>query len=414
MTSKMLAKNARWPRFDDKIFASAQRAKEAIKNYGKENVIDSTLGALYDDEGNIVAFDSVYDSLEKMDRALIASYAPIAGTDSYQKNVIDLCFGDYNPKAHIRALATPGGTGAVRHAIWSFAGKDDPVICPDWYWPPYKLICDEFDRNFLTYKLFTDDFTFNIKAFEKAFRKNLKDKKRILAIFNTPANNPTGYSLADEEWDEVLDIVKDEAKDPKKKITLLVDVAYMEFAGNGEQKKFFKKFENLPENIFIVIAYSMSKAYTAYGMRSGAAIGISSNEDIADDFYYSLLHANRANWSNGNHGAMEILSQLNENGEMRKSYEKDLDIYKNILNNRAQAFIKASQEVGLEILPYFGGFFISIPIENSEKIADDLEKENLFLIANKNGLRFAVCAVSEEKCSKAPRIIKKVIDSYKK
>src|SRR5699024_1615093 len=188
------------------------------------------------------------------------------------------------------------------------------------------------------------------------------------------------------------------------KITLLVDVAYMEFAGNGEQKKFFKKFENLPENIFIVIAYSMSKAYTAYGMRSGAAIGISSNEDIADDFYYSLLHANRANWSNGNHGAMEILSQLNENGEMRKSYEKDLDIYKNILNNRAQAFIKASKEVGLEILPYFGGFFISIPIENSENIADDLEKENLFLIANKNGLRFAVCAVSEEKCSKAPRI----------
>lgn len=410
----MLAKNARWPRFDDKIFAAAQRAKEAIKKYGKDMVIDSTLGALYDDEGNIVTFDSVYDSLEKMDRGLIASYAPIAGTDSYQKNVIDLCFGDYKPDAYLRAVATPGGTGAVRHAIWSFLDRGDSVICPDWYWPAYKLICDEFERDFVTYKLFTDDYRFNLGAFEKAFRDKLKKNKRILAIFNTPANNPTGYSLTDDEWDQVLAIVKDCAKDDKKKITLLVDVAYMEFAGNGSQKKFFKKFESLPANVFIFVAFSMSKAYTAYGMRSGAAIGISSNEEVVEDFYYSLTHANRANWSNGNHAAMEILSELNENEDKKISYQEDLDKYRAILEDRAQAFIDASKEVGLEILPYFGGFFISLPIENSEELAQALEEKNLFLIANKNGLRFGVCAVAKDKCAKAPKIIKEVIDSYKK
>ena len=35
----------------------------------------------------------------------------------------------------------------------------------------------------------------------------------------------------------------------------------------------------------------MSKGFTAYGMRMGAAIGISSNEDIAEEFYFSLLHS---------------------------------------------------------------------------------------------------------------------------
>lgn len=412
MTSEMLAKNARWPKFDDKIFAAAKRAKEAIKTYGKDKVIDSTLGALHDDEGNIVAFDSVFDNLEKMDRSLIASYAPIAGTIDFQKNVIDICFGDYKPEGFIKAVATPGGTGAVRHAIWSFAGEKDIVICPDWYWPPYKLICDEFKRNFNTYNLFDKDYKFNIEAFEKAFRDGLKERDRIVSIFNTPANNPTGYSLSDEEWDQVLDIVKDEGKNNKKKITLLVDVAYMEFAGRGEEKKFFKKFENLPENIFIFIAFSMSKAYTAYGMRSGAAIGISSSEEVIEDFYYSLMHANRANWSNGNHSAMEILSRLNEDPEKKKAYEKELNKYKLLLEERAKAFIEASREVKLPILPYFGGFFISLPVKNSETIAAKLEEKNLFLIPNKNGLRFAVCAVSKEKCAKAPKIIKEVIESF--
>ncbi|MDD7306521.1 MAG: aminotransferase class I/II-fold pyridoxal phosphate-dependent enzyme [Peptoniphilaceae bacterium] len=414
MTSDMLAQNARWPKFDDKIFAAAKRASDAINLYGKEKVIDSTLGALYDDDGNIVAFDSVYKCLENMDRSLIASYAPIEGTIEFQKNVIDVCFGKYKPQAYIRAVATPGGTGAVRHGIWSFTGEDDPVICHDWYWPSYELICDEFKRNFVTYELFDEKYKFNIKAFEKTFRKELRKKDRLLAIFNTPANNPTGYSLSDDEWDRVLEIVLDEAKNKNKKITLLLDVAYMEYAGSGEQKKFFTKFQNLPDNIFILIAFSMSKAYTAYGMRSGAAIGLSSNEDIVDDFYYSLSHANRANWSNGNHSAMEILTKLNEDKDMEKSYLEDLNKYRAMLEGRARAFIESSKEVGLEILPYFGGFFISIPAENSEKISSLLEEKNIFIIANKNGLRFAVCAVSKDKCRKTPRIIKEVMDSIKK
>lgn len=414
MTIQMTASNARWPKEDDAIFASAARAKEAIQKYGKENVIDSTLGALYHDDGNIVALDSVFDTLHSMDNSLIASYALIAGGKNYQDNVVDRLFEGHKPDAHIRVVATPGGTGAVRHGIWSYAGEGDYVICPDWYWKPYESMCDEFNRKFLTYKLFDDKYKFNIKAFEETFTSCLKKRNRILSIINSPANNPTGYSLSNQEWDDLLEIVKREAEDENKRITLLIDVAYIEYAGNGEQKEFFEKFSNLPENIFVMVAYSMSKAYTAYGMRSGAAVGISSNEEIAEEFYYSLSHANRSNWSNGNHSAMEILVQLNENEEKRANYLAELKKYKEMLKNRADSFIEEAEKQGLEMIPYFGGFFISIPVENSKKIAEELEKENLFLIANKNGLRFAVCAVSQEKCKKSPKIIKAAIDKINK
>lgn len=38
----------------------------------------------------------------------------------------------------------------------------------------------------------------------------------------------------------------------------------------------------------------------------------------------------------------------------------------------------------------------------------------MFIVANENGLRFAVCAVSEEKCKISPRLIKDAIDIVNK
>ena len=35
----------------------------------------------------------------------------------------------------------------------------------------------------------------------------------------------------------------------------------------------------------------------------------------------------------------------------------------------------------------------------------------MYIVANKEGLRFAVCAVSEEKCKISPKIIKEVMDN---
>lgn len=410
MTSDMLASHAQWPREEDPIFEKAGRAKEAIRLKGREEIIDSTLGALYQDDGKLVTLKTVYDDLKNMKNEDIASYAPIAGSKDFQENVIDLCFGDYRPDTYIRALQTPGGTGAVRNCLRTFAGPGDVVICPDRYRKPYQTICQEFGSDFRTFKLFTEDYTFNLEAFEKAFRGTLKERDRIVVILNTPANNPTGYSLSDEERDGLLKIVLDEAKNGEKKIALLVDVAYMEFAGDGEQKAFFKKFSRLPSNVFVQIAYSMSKAFTAYGMRSGAAIGLSSDRETIEDFYFSLSHTNRCNRSNGNHAAMNIAVDLNTNPEKKAAYRKELAFYKDLLQKRAEAFIGEARKVDLLMVPYFGGFFISLPCQRPQEVADILEEAGLYLISNPNGLRFAICAVSEEKCRLAPRLIKEAID----
>ena len=76
-----------------------------------------------------------------------------------------------------------------------------------------------------------------------------------------------------------IDIIKEATAGTDKTVTLLLDVAYIDYAGEKEEvRKIFKKLSNLPANILSIVAYSMSKGFTLYGQRTGAMIGVSSSK----------------------------------------------------------------------------------------------------------------------------------------
>lgn len=378
----------------DLAFSINAKVKAAQAKFGKENVINAVLGTLADDEGNIIALDSFYKRLETMDRGLIASYAPIEGEKAFRETVLDLLFEDNRPAAYMEVVSTPGGTGAIRNGIFSYADIGDPVICHDYFWQPYQKMCIEFDRDFRTYNFFTKDFKFDLASYKACQDEALKDHDRMVSIINSPGNNPTGYSLSDEEWDEVIKISK-EAVEKGKKITLIIDVAYIEFAGDGEQKKFFKKFEGLPENLMVLVAFSMSKAYTAYGLRSGAVVGISSSKEEIEDFKDAMAASARCNWSNGVHAPQLILVELAKD-ENKGEYDKELASLKAMLKERADVFVKEAADHKINIIPYFGGFFAFVPSARAFEITEKLEKENIFTIPSAKGIRIALCATNKK------------------
>ncbi len=408
---RMTAEHSQWPIVNDPIFEIASRAKAAQAKFGRENVINATLGAITDDAGNLVCFDTVYRLYKNLPDALIAGYATIEGQADFLTAIEKACFAQYRPQGFIRSVATPGGTGGIKHAVWNYTNAGDDILVADWFWSPYRTIAEEGGRGLRTFRLFNERGGFDIEDFEAQYTKLLEEQKRAVVIINTPAHNPTGYSLSDEEWDQVLAILKKLSQDPENKLILVVDTAYIDFAGQGtDQRAFFKKFENLPQNLFAMIAFSMSKGYTMYGQRSGALIGISSCEDIAEDFFYACLHASRANWSNGTRGAQELLIALDKDAEKLAAYEQERNEWKNILQKRAAAFVKSADEVGLEILPYRDGFFTTIPYHHPKKLVEKLTEKNMFCVALQKGVRFAICAVDENVCAKSPAIIKSATD----
>ena len=62
-------------------------------------------------------------------------------------------------------------------------------------------------------------------------------------------------------------------------------MAYLDFAGDAKEvRAFLPKLENLPHNLLPLIAFSMSKSYTMYGMRCGALLCMSPDKAIVDEF----------------------------------------------------------------------------------------------------------------------------------
>lgn len=56
--------------------------------------------------------------------------------------------------------------------------------------------------------MFNDQDGFNVEGMEDGLRELLEKQKQVLLLLNTPANNPTGYSMTKEEMDKVVDVLK--------------------------------------------------------------------------------------------------------------------------------------------------------------------------------------------------------------
>ena len=186
--------------------------------------------------------------------------------------------------------------------------------------------------------------------------------------------------------------------DAGKKISLLVDIAYIDFAGEkNSTRAFMKKFSDLPENLFVMIAFSMSKSFTFYGQRTGALIGISSNEKIIDEFKDVCKYSNRAVWSNINRGAQALLVKLNSDKDLQAVYEAERNELYQTVKRRADVFVEEAKSCGLRIVPYKGGFFIAVPAENPAAVCQKLRDDLIFAVPLKLGIRVAACSISFEK-----------------
>lgn len=396
----------------DKLFGVSSRAKERIAEIGKENVIDSTIGVLLNDEGKLVVLDSVMEAIRALSPEDYAAYAPILGTPAYLESVKKAVFLDEMPEnTYLEACYTPGGTGAIRNAISGYTQPGDKILTSDWHWNPYKLVAKELGREVATYTLFDEENKFNAPSFSEKLGEILADQDEIVIIINTPAHNPTGYTFTEEDWNQALDAV---SRYPEKKIALVVDIAYLDFSGDAKEYRFFlKKLVGLPQNILPLIAFSASKGYTMYGMRCGALLCMAPTAEIAKEFKDVMSVECRASWSNGNRAAMTVLSSILENPELKKRVDDERESYLKILRARGEIFKAEAAKAGLATCPYDSGFFVTIPCENPEKVGETLQSFNIFTIPLGPGIRVSVASNTEEECRRMPAKIKEAIELCK-
>ncbi|MBR3787533.1 MAG: aminotransferase class I/II-fold pyridoxal phosphate-dependent enzyme [Firmicutes bacterium] len=407
MSEYILARgNGRTIPHEDKIFGISNRAKAMIAEKGADKVINATIGSLLDDNGDLVVLSSVDEVFKHLSPKDYADYAPIGGIAPFKEAVQKAAFGVHQPKGFTEAVATPGGTGSLRNVISNYSDGGDKVLTSDWHWAPYNTIAGEIGRSIDTFEFFTPERTFNTESFRAKVNELLGAQESLVIIMNTPAHNPTGYSLTLEDWDDVVAVLT-EAAECGKAIALVVDAAYIDFAGDEEEyRRFLPKLENLPVNVISIVAYSLSKTYTLYGTRCGAMICVAKTQEIADEFKRVCEYSSRGSWSNSAKVAQVILSRIYGDPGLLERVNEERAHYRDMLIARGRAFEEAAHEAGLETVPFDAGFFISIPCEDPDAISAELEKQGLFIVPLAKGLRVSVASISEEKCRKLPAMIK--------
>ncbi|MCI7611439.1 MAG: aminotransferase class I/II-fold pyridoxal phosphate-dependent enzyme [Selenomonadaceae bacterium] len=381
----------------DVIFGASAACAEAVKEHGADKVTNATIGAIMGEDEKLACIPTMEKVFHQLPIADAIAYAPIAGLPGYLETVIDLTFADNKPEGYLAAVATAGGTGAIHHAIVNYTEAGDQVLTSDWFWGTYNVLCQEQGRTLTTYQLFDENQNYNLQALAAKLEELFAKQDSLLLIINTPAHNPTGYSLSEADWTGVLDLCKKYAAEGKK-VNLLVDIAYIDYAGEkNECRRFMKQFSNLPENIFTMFAFSMSKGYTMYGQRTGAIIGLSASKELVDEFVDVAKYSSRATWSNINRGAMSVLNAIQQDAGLLADFEAEREALYEVIRDRAAIFMQEAKECGLNALPYKAGFFLSIPAKDSKAVCDELHKDLIFAVPLKAGVRIAVCSVPKQK-----------------
>lgn len=393
----------------DTVFTIVKKAKEDKAKSGEDAVVDATIGSLYDEEGKLVALDSVFASLKNLDNRVLAAYAAsFTGNEDFKDRVYQWVLNG-NSHLHHEIIATPGGTGAVAMTIQECLDAGQTVILPEIAWGSYNLMAQMNNLQVETYSLFEGDH-FNVDSFKRTCQAVMAKQNKLVVVINDPCHNPTGYSLTREEWNEVIAFLNECSQ--THSVVLLNDIAYIDYAyGQKQAKEYFSVFDQISENIVVVVAFSLSKSMTSYGLRCGAAIIMGQKEEAVQELKIVFEKDARATWSNINNGAMATFVDVMDHH--LEAYDQERLHYVSLLKERSDIFVKEAEEVGLKHYPYKEGFFVTLSMDNQtrDKYHEALMENHIYTVKVNLGIRVAVCSLSVDKIKGLAKKMKEILDT---
>ena len=338
----------------DTVFTIVAKAKEAKEKYGADQVVDATIGSLYNEEGQLVALDSVFNSLKNLDNKVLAKYAAsFTGNPTFRQKAYDWVL-DGNSHLEHEVVATPGGTGAVSMTIQECLDEGQTVILPEIAWGSYALMAQMHNLEMAKYSLFEGDH-FNIASFKETCLETMKKQNKLVIVINDPCQ--------------------------------------------------------ISDNVIVVVSFSLSKSMTSYGLRCGAAIILGQKKEAVNQVKIVFEKNARATWSNINNGAMEtFVDVLDNHGE---EYDQERLKYVHLLKERGDIFTTEADEVGLKYYSYKEGFFVTLAMDNEtrDKYHEALMANNIFTVKVNLGIRVAICSLSVEKTKGLAKKMKDILDT---
>ncbi|WP_297781490.1 amino acid aminotransferase [uncultured Roseovarius sp.] len=299
----------------DKILALGQ----AFREDPRETKIDLGVGVYKTPEGVTPIMRAVKTAEKQLwEVETTKAYTGLAGDPAFADVMISLILGDAVTRDQVSAIATPGGTGAVRQAfdLIKMATPGARVFVSDPTWPNHLSILAHMGIEVVMYRYF-DPETVGVD-----FTGMMADLDGLRAgdvvLLHGCCHNPTGANLNMTEWRAVVDLLNARGALP------MIDIAYQGFGDGLEADAAAVRFvaENCPETL---IAASCSKNFGIYRERTGILMAVAQDKSLQKVTQGNLAYLNRQNYSfPPDHGARLVTMVLTD-PDLRADWQSELE-----------------------------------------------------------------------------------------
>ena len=311
----------------DKILALMQ----AYKDDPRETKIDLGVGVYKNPQGVTPIMRAVKAAERRWwDEETTKAYTGLAGDPAFSDAMIGLVLGDSVSREQVSAVATPGGTGAVRQAfeLIRMANPEARVFVSDPTWPNHLSILNFLGMETIMYRYF-DNATGGVD-----FGGMMEDlgqvRKGDVVLLHGCCHNPTGANLTMVEFKAVIDLMNDKGAIP------MIDIAYQGFGDGLDEDAAATRAvaSGCPETL---IAASCSKNFGIYRERTGLLMAVAQDKSMQAVAQGNLAYLNRQNYSfPPDHGARLVGIVLNDD-DLRADWKAELEeVRKSMLNLRTQ------------------------------------------------------------------------------
>ncbi|MBI3920818.1 MAG: phosphoenolpyruvate carboxykinase (GTP) [Armatimonadetes bacterium] len=357
------------------IVSQAAEAQQKAKRF------DATIGIAWENK-KPMALPSVMKFLPSLTASEALTYAPALGkTDLRERWREDLL--KKNPSLVGKSLGMPIVTAGVTHALSLvgdlFVDRGDLILLPDKYWENYELLYGiRMQAQLALYPFFNEHGTFNVEGLRQVLETRVTNGKTIL-ILNFP-NNPTGYSIRQDEADVVTEMLC-HAADNGCNLLVVTDDAYFGLYYDEEvlKESLFARLAGRHDHILAVKVDGPTKEEYVWGFRIGM-LTFSVRAKTSDEALYRALEkkvagAIRSSVSNSSHPSQSILVKAMS----QESFCEEREEKRSVLAARAHKVKELLSDPSLSDLwepyPFNAGYFMCLHLKGI-----DAEKYRQYLL----------------------------------
>ncbi|WP_298974454.1 amino acid aminotransferase [uncultured Roseobacter sp.] len=328
-------------------------------------------------------------------------YTGLAGDPAFSDAMIKLVLSDAVARDTIAAVATPGGTGAVRQAfeLIQMARPEARVFVSDPTWPNHISILGYLGIEVVRYRYFDDES--RGVDFDGMMEDLRQAKAGDVVLLHGCCHNPTGANLNMTEWQAVVEVLNDTGAVP------MIDIAYQGFGDGLEEDAAATRLvaASVPE---CLIAASCSKNFGIYRERTGLLMAVSQNAEARKLHQDTLAFLNRQNFSfPPDHGARLVTMILNDEA-LRKDWMAEVEeVRSSMLGLRTQLANELQRLSGSDRFGFIAqhrGMFSRLGT-TPQKVEEMREKNGIYMVADS---RMNIAGLNAET---VPILAKAIIDA---